>query len=306
MTGVFTPSLNALFDGSDLHLDALQNEDESPPHFDGSLYSGELLCLAKVNLTGCSRVLIRNPKDTLTIAIALTGQSSGLVSDRDIRLIPNRISFLLLPQDVLKLSPQSDMVSGYIFRFNASQIISESFQHGIDDPCLSSLIDSLPGHESLLIACANQILGTARDLSSSDRIFKPLESSIFSLLGSLVGPAKVSSSGGLPHASTHSHYVQVAIEYMENNISNHITLSDLCAVCCISARTLQVSFNSVMNRTPLQVLQEIRLTRLRDSLLDGMDVSSACNSLGLISSGRLSASYKKLFGELPRQTRRRC
>ena len=305
MTGVFAPSLNALFDGCDLHLDALQNEDESAPHFDGSLYSGELLCLAKVNLTGCSRVLIRNPKDTLTIAIALTGQSSGFVSDRDIRLIPNRISFLLLPQDVLNLLPQSHIISGYIFRFCASDIISESFQHGIDDPCISSLIDSLPGHESLLIACANQILGSACDLSTSERIFKPLESSIFSLLGSLVGPAKASSAPGLPHASTHSHYVQVAIEHMENNISHHITLSDLCSVCCVSARTLQVSFNSVMNRTPLQVLQEIRLTRLRDALLEGMDVSTACNSLGLISSGRLSASYKKLFGELPRQTRRR-
>ena len=305
MTGVFAPSLNALFDGSDLHLDGARDEDETSPNFDGSLYSGELLCLAKVDLKGSSRVLIRNPKDTLTIAIALSGQSSGFVSDRDIRLIPNRISFLLLPQDVLNLLPQSHIISGYIFRFRASHIISESFQHGIDDPCLSSLIDSLPGHESLLIACANQILGSARDLSTSERIFKPLESSIFSLLGSLVGPAKASSAPGLPHASTHSHYVQVAIEYMENNISHHITLSDLCSVCCVSARTLQVSFNSVMNRTPLQVLQEIRLTRLRDALLEGMDVSTACNSLGLISSGRLSASYKKLFGELPRQTRRR-
>jgi len=38
-------------------------------------------------------------------------------------------------------------------------------------------------------------------------------------------------------------------------------------------------------------------------LLQGLEVGRACESVGLLHSGRISANYKRMFGELPRQTR---
>jgi transcriptional regulator GlxA family with amidase domain len=162
-----------------------------------------------------------------------------------------------------------------------------------------SLADTLPGHESLLLACAKQMIIP----EASALVVEPLEASVFSLLASLLAAEQKSVPSSLINASTHSRYVQIALSYMEERLAEPITLRDLCNTCCVSARTLQISFQSVMNRPPLQVLHELRLTRLRELLLCGAKVATACKSVGLSPSGRLSASYQSMFGELPRQTR---
>ena len=305
---MFDASINELIGDAEFHIDRSSNQGSSEDIlFYGSGFFGERVALAKAELTGVSRLLVRSPGDALVIAIAESGKSTGVAARSVIRLIPGRLSFLLLPHEVLKLTPQSPRLTGYVFRFSAQAILEESLLHSTENPSLSTLIDTLPGHETLLTACAKQLIGFAsHDQKNSELLTQPLEASIFSLIASLVATTpKQSLAQGLPDASTHSRHVQIALSYMEENVAESITLADLCNACCVSARTLQISFQSVMNRSPLQVLQELRLTRLRDLLLRGEDVSPACRRVGLQSSGRLSASYKKLFNELPRQTRQR-
>lgn len=299
-------AIKGLIGNAEFHIDTSDRESHQNT-FHGSGFFGERVALAKAELTGISRLLVRSPDDTLVIAIAESGKSAGVAAHNIVRIIPGRFSFLLLPHEVLKLTPQSPKITGYVFKFSAQAILEESLLHSTEDPSLSTLIDTLPGHETLLTACANQLIGFASyDQKNSELLTQPLEASIFSLIASLVASTpKHNLAQGLPDASTHSRYVQIALSYIEENIAESITLSDLCKACCVSARTLQISFQSVMNRSPLQVLQELRLTRLRDLLLGGADVSPACRQVGLQSSGRLSASYKKLFNELPRQTRQR-
>jgi AraC-like DNA-binding protein len=300
-------AIEELIGNAEFHIDPSGIEVSSQNGILGTGFFGERVALAKADLTGISRFLFRSPDDTLVIAIAESGKSSGVAARNTIKIIPGRFSFLLLPHEVLKLTPQSPKVSGYVFKFSAKAILEESLLHSTENPSLSTLIDTLPGHETLLTACANQLIGFASyDQKNSELLTQPLEASIFSLIASLVATTpKQNLAQGLPDASTHSRYVQIALSYIEDNIAESITLSDLCQACCVSARTLQISFQSVMNRSPLQVLQELRLTQLRDLLLRGEDVSPACRQVGLQSSGRLSASYKKLFNELPRQTRQR-
>ena len=59
-----------------------------------------------------------------------------------------------------------------------------------------------------------------------------------------------------------------------------------------------------MQRSPLQVLQEMRLTRLNQLLRQRVAVSQACEQVGLMPSGRMAGNYKRMFGELPSETRR--
>ena len=65
---------------------------------------------------------------------------------------------------------------------------------------------------------------------------------------------------------------------------------------------MQAAFKECMGKTPLQVLQELRLQEIRRQLLTGLSVSEACQRVGLRLSGHIAKAYQKQYGELPRQT----
>ena len=295
----FDPLLESFLGSAERHVDGRIAANAVAPSSESAAYFGAKVSLLQVGLSSISRLLVRNPPDSLVIAIPDIGQCSGSAGKRDLRFIPGRLSFVLLPGEVLKLTPKSDSVSGFLFKLSAQDIVSESITHGVGEPSLLSLAETLPGHESLLLACAKQMIIP----EASALVIEPLEASVFSLIASLLAAEQKSVPSSLVNASTHSRYVQITLSYMEDHLSNPITLRDLCNACCVSARTLQIAFQSVMSRPPLQVLQELRLTRLRELLLSGAKVAAACESVGLAPSGRLSASYKSMFGELPRQTK---
>lgn len=295
----FDPLLESFLGSAERHVDVSIAADAGPPSSESAAYFGAKVSLLQVRLSSISRLLVRNPSDSLVVAIPDVGQCTGSAAKRDLRFVPGRLSFILLPGEVLKLTPKSNYVSGFLFKLSAQDIVSESITHGVSEPSLMSLADTLPGHESLLLACAKQMIVP----DASALVVEPLEASVFSLLASLLAAEQKSVPSSLVNASTHSRYVQIALSYMEERLAEPITLRDLCNTCCVSARTLQISFQSVMNRPPLQVLHELRLTRLRELLLCGAKVATACKSVGLSPSGRLSASYQSMFGELPRQTR---
>ena len=295
----FDPLLESFLGSAERHVDVSIAADAGPPSSESAAYFGAKVSLLQVRLSSISRLLVRNPPDSLVVAIPDVGQCTGSAAKRDLRFVPGRLSFILLPGEVLKLTPKSNYVSGFLFKLSAQDIVSESITHGVSEPSLMSLADTLPGHESLLLACAKQMIVP----DASALVVEPLEASVFSLLASLLAAEQKSVPSSLVNASTHSRYVQIALSYMEERLAEPITLRDLCNTCCVSARTLQISFQSVMNRPPLQVLHELRLTRLRELLLCGAKVATACKSVGLSPSGRLSASYQSMFGELPRQTR---
>lgn len=273
-------------------------------HITGSVFHGNYLSIVKVSAKGASSILARNSDTLFSFAIADKGLFKGVAGNREVFSMPNRLSFMALPGEAIKLVPNADCITGYIFQLSSDYLLSEAVIHGTQLPSLASLQDTIPGHEQLILACANQLMkfSDLADELSSLRIMEPLEQSIVSLLATLVGVDPITLNPGKQSKSQPS-YVQIALSYMEANISKPLTLSDLCMACNVSCRTLQVSFQSVMKHTPLQVLQELRFTRLRDLLLQGMDVKRACESVGLQHSGRISAKYKQMFGELPSHTR---
>lgn len=274
---------------------------------DGNLHQGEQLTIVELHAQGIGRVLFRNQNDVITLAIAGQGQAKGTAGGRPYRSIPNRYCFLLLPDEVLEVSVGSAALDGIVLQVQSEYLLAECQIHGLEGPDLVSLNETIPGHEQLLLACARQLLELARsdEAAASARMIAPLEASILSLLASLVGSSQSENSRYFDDAEQpRSVYVQKALGFFEDNMAEILTLTDICRACNVSARTLQVSFQSVMNRTPLQVLQELRMKRLRELLLHRVPVSAACQRVGLQPSGRMSGVYKKMFGELPSQTRK--
>ena len=286
-------------------IDASQSP-ESNSSIGGSVFVGESVRIARLKLSGVEKLFLRNQDNHFSFCIADFGQFSGIAGDRSILMTPNRLAFVMLPDEPLKLVPKAKVVQFFVVTLDIQLLQNESTLHGNSFPNLLSLNDSIPGHEQLILACTHQLFKFANALDiSTERLLQPLETSIVSLLGTLLSYVPSPSQSHSSESTSQPAYVQAALAYMEDNISENICLSDLCRVCCVSSRTLQVAFQSVMNRTPLQVLHELRLTKLRSLLLQGHEVGRACQMVGLMHSGRISANYKRLFGELPRHTRNR-
>jgi AraC-like DNA-binding protein len=267
------------------------------------IYEGSGVSILYLTAQGLARVLFRNRPDRVSLAITDFGQSKGSAGGREFLAVPKRFSFLLLSEEVLQLIPKSTKVSGFVIEFPQSLLIKESRLHEIEDPDPLSLLDTIPGHETLLLTFCSQLLDLASspDSPARHRLMQPLEASILSLVANLVGSTQ-SLIGSTPPAHPQEAHVQKALDYLEAHLADQITLTELCNSCNVSARTLQVSFQAVTSSTPLQMLQELRLNRLHQLLLNRVDVRSACEMAGLQPTGRTAANYKKMFGRLPSQT----
>ena len=299
------PELQPWFDAAQVRLFP-SSSDSSGSQLSGLHHDGGAVTVLQLSSQGITRVLFRNPPGLISLAISELGQCRGSAGGREFRSVPNRFGFLLRSDEVLQILVGSPRLSGLLIQLPEELLLQECQLHEVADPDLNSLNDTIPGHEALLLACSRQLLDFKSQPAGPTRarMMQPLEASILSLLASLVGSVDVAAASSPPE-QPQSQHVQNALAYLEEHIADAVTLTDICRACNVSARTLQVSFQAVMNRTPLQAFQEMRLTRLRQLLLHRVAVRNACEQVGLQPSGRMAGNYKKMFGELPSQTRLR-
>jgi len=302
---VIPPDLLAWLRGAPFQLfPAGESSCPGPASVEWRHHGGGSVSVLQLTGVGLDRLLFRNHPDRLCLAFAEFGQGRGSAGGRPFHFMPQRFSFMLLPSDVLQLLNAAPRVGALVLELPVELLLQECQLHDIQQPSFSTLEDSIPGHEVLLIACARQLLEASKlpEGAQRQRITQPLELSILSLVASLVGSSAIREFAA-PVAQMQDQHVQNALIYFEQNLSGSIALTDICKACNVSARTLQSSFQTVMQRSPLQALLDLRLSRLRQLLLKGMEVRMACQQTGLPPSGRMAAYYKTLFGELPSQTR---
>lgn len=82
------------------------------------------------------------------------------------------------------------------------------------------------------------------------------------------------------------------------------TMAELCDIGCVSRRTLQYSFESILGISPSQFLRVTRLNRVKRMLSESgaRSVSDAAAFNGFHHLSQFASDYKHLFGELPSQT----
>lgn len=98
--------------------------------------------------------------------------------------------------------------------------------------------------------------------------------------------------------------VHRGVDFILEEYSNPITVTDLCRLAGVSERNLEYLLRSATGFTMQQYLMNHRLHRARAMLMKGeyeqvKDVAIAC---GIPHAGRFSQYYKRLFGQLPRET----
>src|SRR5262245_25267416 len=114
--------------------------------------------------------------------------------------------------------------------------------------------------------------------------------------GPMNDPTRKEATGHDPPLPWH---VRSAVAYIRRNIANQISLNDLVQEAKVSERTLHRQFRRLFDMTPLNYLQALRLTRVREELMSGEpgEVSEIATRAGFRHFGRFSMEYKRRFGE---------
>ena len=130
------------------------------------------------------------------------------------------------------------------------------------------------------------------------------ESELLTAVRSLLEPAEVSQL----IESRSKQVVEMTLTYADAFQSQSLTVSELCANVNVSRRTLEVAFQTIVGKSPLQFLTQRRLCRAYVDLKRAKDESIRVTDIafahGFTELGRFANRYQKIFGELPSETLR--
>lgn len=138
---------------------------------------------------------------------------------------------------------------------------------------------------------------------------KAMEQALFATLLDTLASATTASASPAS-CRTRQLVVAQARAYMEAHIDEPITVADLCIELGVSRRTLQYSFQDVLNLNPVKFLRAIRLNAVRRALksadANGREtVADIAARWGFWHLSHFAAEYKAMFDELPSETLKR-
>ncbi len=107
-----------------------------------------------------------------------------------------------------------------------------------------------------------------------------------------------------PHAVFHSDQLCQAVQYMENNCAEPITLSDLERLCGLTGRQLRHQFSQVYDCTPLQYLWNLRIRKACYYLAStDLPISEIASMTGFEDNNYFSRKFRQALGTTPREYR---
>ena len=98
--------------------------------------------------------------------------------------------------------------------------------------------------------------------------------------------------------------VEQVKDYLHSHQNSTVTINDLCALCHVSRRTLQYSFETILGISPLRYLRLSRLNGVRRELMSSQteSVADIAEKWGFWHLSQFTHDYKQLFNELPSVT----
>lgn len=106
------------------------------------------------------------------------------------------------------------------------------------------------------------------------------------------------------HASPHPAVIHLACEYIDANLTNTITLTDLESITGLSRRSLQYAFRATFDCTPMQWVAQRRLEAVRSRILAARQGETLTAIVGeyFANLGEFARMYRRRYGELPSVT----
>jgi AraC family ethanolamine operon transcriptional activator len=107
-------------------------------------------------------------------------------------------------------------------------------------------------------------------------------------------------------SSNRERLVRRADDYVRARLGEPLSLLDLCRELGVSERALHYAFQEVRGLSPLAYCRACRLHAVRQELKAApatATVQAIARRWGFGHTGEFAAAYRRLFGELPSQTR---
>jgi len=223
-------------------------------------------------------------------------QAFGLVSHSEFELA-TRGAF-----DIVAIGVNRAHLDAYSQRVDGAPFLGALTQNDVLD-------GAVPANDRLRTLLLDT-LATARDtpqLLAQDAARQALTDALCDALmercGALALPPGA-GGGAETTTATRQRVVREARRYMQQHADAPISVPDLCQALHVSRRTLQYSFQDVLQMSPVTYLRTLRLNGVRRDLKRGGDeaVGDHAARWGFWHQSRFAADYRHLFGELPSQT----
>ncbi len=101
-------------------------------------------------------------------------------------------------------------------------------------------------------------------------------------------------------------YVQVrqSKAFMQKFYSNRVELNDLAKAACMSRFHYVRIFQRIYGLTPRAYLRDLRISKAKDLLKNGLPITQVCFEIGYESVPTFSSVFKKCSGHSPREYQR--
>lgn len=130
------------------------------------------------------------------------------------------------------------------------------------------------------------------------------------MAGLLVETHPAIDGDGIVGAGVAPRHLRAAVEFIERNAAQDVTLSSIARASGVGVRALQVGFRQHLDTTPTAYLRDHRLQRAHEVLVqahlgDGSTVADVAHTWGFGNLGRFARAYRERFGCTPMETLRR-
>lgn len=273
----------------------------------GLCHQTKLMTLVDLKAEACQRLVIEQGHTRLAIGLADYGRVTVEIADR-IQTSPDRhgLLYTLLPSEMMELRFLSPTAQWHHLSVDRQAVEQTGSTLGITTPDWQALHTRLRADASLLATLLEQLHQSEQRADATEQMILLHLASLLHAPIRQVGPHGTAPQQASPPDRSgqrrSQQLVDLSLTYFAERLDRHIGLPELSDHCATSVRRIQAAFRQCLDKTPLQVLQELRLQQLRRHLLTGLSVGEACQRVGLRLSGHIARAYQKQYGELPRQT----
>ncbi|HDR9581981.1 TPA: helix-turn-helix domain-containing protein [Burkholderia stabilis] len=209
-------------------------------------------------------------------------------------------------------SPDNMSLIGVVIDAELMQQVEDAADVRLDETTLRRGVAEMPAavlmRASLQIATQLERLLSTPDAFIDARAQRELRGDIGNVLVDLLTYRMPEPPSRLTHACR-ADIVRRVHDHVIEHPEAPVDILSLCAQLRVSRRTMQNSFQSVVQTSPLNYVRSLRLSQVRRLLLDtrqaDLPISDAAARWGFIHLGHFANAYKAQFGELPSTTARR-
>jgi AraC family ethanolamine operon transcriptional activator len=249
------------------------------------------------------------PKGTRTYGLPEEGSPRSVVRGQAV----NAQSLLAFPDDYTATSERG-------FRAHGLSFSEELLRETAEREGVAGLLERLDAHR-LVVPCDPAAIGSLRSRvrwiinglesrwsrAAMISLRRELDVEVPSLLVRALVSGAAADNGYPAPAGNREVVARRAREFIDHHAEQAPSIEEVSRHVCASLRTLRYAFRECYGVSPKAYLQSLRLNRVRGELRTADSetlVADVAHRWGFWHMGQFAADYRRLFGELPSETRR--